>query len=84
MEPSTDASGVEPQSGLANCNSIYTRMNRSAKKGVWDQVFAKLQEEQILRSTRLPAAPDNLAASRKVATIKHRLMAIPRRIPSTE
>jgi len=32
-----------------NWHSIYVRMNRWAKKGVLDQVFAKLQHEQILR-----------------------------------
>jgi transposase len=32
-----------------NWHSIYVRMNRWAKKGVLDQVFAKLQQEQILR-----------------------------------
>ena len=31
-----------------NWHSIYVRMNRWAKKGVLDQVFAKLQQEQIL------------------------------------
>jgi hypothetical protein len=31
--------------------AIYVRMNRWAKKGVLDRVFAKLQQEQILRIT---------------------------------
>ena len=30
---------------FGNWHSIYVRMNRWAKKGVLDQVFAKLQEE---------------------------------------
>src|ERR1700745_488744 len=34
---------------FGNWHSIYVRMNRWAKKGVLDQVFAKLQQEQILR-----------------------------------
>jgi hypothetical protein len=34
---------------FGNWHSIYARMNRWAKKGVLDQVFAKLQQEQILR-----------------------------------
>jgi transposase len=32
-----------------NWHSVYVRMNRWAKKGVLDQLFAKLQQEQILR-----------------------------------
>ena len=35
---------------FGNWHSIYVRMNRWAKKGVLDQVFAKLQQEQILRA----------------------------------
>jgi transposase len=34
---------------FGNWHSIYVRMNRWSKKGVLDQVFAKLQQEQILR-----------------------------------
>src|SRR3974377_1613324 len=34
---------------FGNWHSIYVRMNRWAKKGVLDQVFAKLQEEQIVQ-----------------------------------
>src|SRR6202046_3205134 len=34
---------------FGNWHSIYVRMNCWAKKGVLDQVFAKLQQEQILR-----------------------------------
>src|ERR1700722_16504118 len=34
---------------FGNWHSIYVRMNRWAKKGVLDQVFAKLQQEQIPR-----------------------------------
>src|SRR5437899_10628749 len=34
---------------FGNWHSIYVRMNRWAKKGALDQVFAKLQQEQILR-----------------------------------
>lgn len=33
---------------FGNWHSIYVRVNRWAKKGVLDQVFAQLQEEQIL------------------------------------
>ena len=36
---------------FGNWHSIYVRMNRWSKKGVLDQVFAKLQPEQILRIT---------------------------------
>src|SRR5205823_5748919 len=34
---------------FGNWHSIYMRMNRWAKKGVLDQVFAKLQQKQILQ-----------------------------------
>ena len=34
---------------FGNWHSIYVRMNRWAKKGVLDHVFAKLQQEQILK-----------------------------------
>src|SRR6516164_6327842 len=55
-------------------HSIYTRMNRWAKKGVLDQVFAKLQEEQILQlkieafsldSTSVKVHPDGTGALKK-------------------
>src|ERR1700723_2779962 len=39
---------------FGNWHSIYVRMNRWAKKGVLDQVFAKLQEEQILHLKSRP------------------------------
>ena len=39
--------GLPPRFG--NWHSIYTRMNRWAKKGVLDRVFEKLQTEQIVR-----------------------------------
>jgi len=34
---------------FGNWHSIYVRMNRWAKKGILDLVFAKLQQEQIVR-----------------------------------
>src|SRR6202042_3220240 len=33
---------------FGNWHTIYTRMNRWAKAGVLDRIFARLQEEQIL------------------------------------
>src|SRR6266704_2705988 len=57
-----------------NWHSIYVRMNRWAKKGVLDQVFAKLQHEQILRikieafsldSTSVKVHPDGTGALKK-------------------
>jgi len=59
---------------FGNWHSIYTRMNRWAKKGVLDQVFAKLQQEQILRikieafsldSTSVKVHPDGTGALKK-------------------
>ena len=34
---------------FGNWHTIYTRMNRWAKAGVLDRVFAALQDEQIIR-----------------------------------
>ena len=34
---------------FGNWHTIYTRMNRWSKAGVLDRIFAKLQEEQIVR-----------------------------------
>jgi transposase len=66
-----------------NWHSIYVRMNRWAKKGVLDQVFAKLQQEQILRikieafsldSTSVKAHSDGSEALNK-RTASHREIA---------
>lgn len=59
---------------FGNWHSVYVRMNRWAKKGVLDQVFAKLQQEQILRikieafsldSTSVKVHPDGTGALKK-------------------
>ena len=59
---------------FGNWHSIYVRMNRWAKRGVLDQVFAKLQEEQILQlkieafsldSTSVKVHPDGTGALKK-------------------
>src|SRR5467141_516823 len=59
---------------FGNWHSIYVRMNRWAKKGVLDQVFAQLQEEQILHlkieafsldSTSVKVHPDGTGALKK-------------------
>jgi len=56
---------------FGNWHSIYTRMNRWAKKGVLDAVFAELQHQQIVRvrvesvsldSTIIPVHPDGTGA----------------------
>jgi len=66
-----------------NWHSSYVGMNRWAKKGVLDQVFAKLQQEQILRikieafsldSTSVKVHPDGTGALKK-RTASHREIA---------
>jgi hypothetical protein len=66
----TDVSGGLPRR-FGNWHSIYVRMNRWAKQCVLDQVFAKLQQEQILRikieafsldSTSVKVHPDGTGA----------------------
>ena len=61
---------------FGNWHSIYVRMNRWAKKGVLDQVFGKLQQEQIVRikiaafsldSTSVKVHPDGTGALKKTA-----------------
>jgi transposase len=61
---------------FGNWHSIYTRMNRWAKKGVLDRVFEKLQTEQIVRikieafsldSTSVKVHPDGTGALKKTA-----------------
>ena len=46
--PSRGANGGLPQR-FGNGHTLYTRMNRGAKSGVLDRVFAQLQHTQILR-----------------------------------
>ena len=55
-------------------HTIYTRMNRWSKNGVLDQVFEKLQSEQIVRikieafaldSTSIKVHPDGTGALKK-------------------
>ena len=55
-------------------HSVYTRMNRWAKKGVLDRVFAQLQQQQIIRikleavsldSTIVKVHPDGTGALKK-------------------
>ena len=67
-------------------HTIYTRMNRWAKAGVLDRVFAALQEEEIIRirlealsldSTIVQVHPDGTGAEKKRSAI-HRT--IPRRV----
>ncbi len=61
-------------SRFGSWHSIYTRMNRWAKNGVLDRVFAKLQTEQIVRiqieafsldSTSIKVHPDGTGALKK-------------------
>ena len=59
---------------FGNWHTIYVRMNRWSKKGVLDRVFAKLQQEQIVRikieafcldSTSVKVHPDGTGALKK-------------------
>jgi len=59
---------------FGNWHTIYTRMNRWSKAGVLDRIFAKLQEEQIVRikieavsldSTIVKVHPDGTGALKK-------------------
>jgi len=65
-----------PSAPVWQLHSIYTRMNRWAKKGVLDRVFEKLQTEQIVRikieafsldSTSVKVHPDGTGALKKTA-----------------
>ena len=60
---------------FGNWHTVYTRMNRWAKAGVPDTVFAKLQEQQILKvkfdvlsldSTSIKVHPDGTGVLKKV------------------
>ena len=66
--------------GLPDCfgnwHTVYTRMNRWAKKGVLDRVFAELQRRQIMRvkveavsldSSSVKVHPDGTGALKKTA-----------------
>ena len=66
--------GLPPRFG--KWHTIYTRMNRWAKNGVLDRVFAHLQREQLLRirlevvsldSTIVKVHPDGTGALKKTA-----------------
>ena len=59
---------------FGNWHTIYTRMNRWSKAGVLDRIFAKLQEEQVVRikieavpldSTIVKVHPDGTGALKK-------------------
>jgi transposase len=59
---------------FGNWHTIYTRMNRWAKAGVLDRVFAELQREQLIRikieavsldSTIIKVHPDGTGALKK-------------------
>ena len=61
---------------FGNWHTVYTRMNRWAKRGVLDRVFAQLQHAQILRvkieavaldSTIVKVHPDGTGALKKTA-----------------
>lgn len=65
---------------FGNWHTIYTRMNRWAKSGVLNRVFAALQEKQIIRvkveavsldSTIVKVHPDGTGALKK--TVSNRL-----------
>ena len=59
---------------FGNWHTIYTRMNRWSKSGIGDRVFARLQEEGLLRlelkvvsldSTSAKVHPDGAGAEKK-------------------
>ncbi len=59
---------------FGNWHTIYTRMNRWAKRGVLDRVFAEWQQQQIIRvhveavsldSTAVKVHPDGTGALKK-------------------
>lgn len=59
---------------FGNWHTIYTRMNRWSKNGVWDRIFAKLQQEGVLSvelkvvsldSTSVKVHPDGTGAEKK-------------------
>src|ERR1035437_360600 len=61
---------------FGNWHTIYTRMNRWSKNGVLDEVFEKLQREQLVRikieavsldSTIIKVHPDGTGAEKKTA-----------------
>ena len=61
---------------FGNWHTIYTRMNRWSKNGVWDRMFAKLQQEGVLSvelkvvsldSTSVKVHPDGTGAEKKTA-----------------
>ena len=68
-------------------HTVYTRMNRWSKNGVLDQVFERLQKEQVVRikieavkmdSTIVKVHPDGTGAFKKKRTSSH--WKIPRRM----
>lgn len=61
---------------FGNWHTIYTRMNRWSKGGVWDRVFTRLQQEGVLQvewrivsldSTSVKVHPDGTGAGEKTA-----------------
>lgn len=59
---------------FGNWHTIYTRMNRWSKNGVWDRLFARLQQEGVLAlelrvvsldSTSVKVHPDRTGAEKK-------------------
>lgn len=59
---------------FGNWHTIYTRMNRWSKTGVWDRLFARLQQEGVLAielkvvsldSTSVKVHPDGTGAGKK-------------------
>jgi len=61
---------------FGNWHTIYTRMNRWSKNGVWDRIFAKLQQAGVLSvelkvvsldSTSVKVHPDGTGAEKKTA-----------------
>ena len=61
---------------FGNWHTIYTRMNRWSKNGVWDRLFSRLQQAGVLTielrvvsldSTSVKVHPDGTGAEKKTA-----------------
>jgi transposase len=61
---------------FGNWHTIYTRMNRWAKAGVLDRLFAQLQREQFIRITIEVAHPDNAGTAASLSA-RHSTIRVP-------
>lgn len=70
-------------SSFGNWHSIYTRMSRWSKNGVLDRIFARLQQEQMIRinadafsldSTVIKVHPDGTGALKKWPSVGRQIL----------